>query len=356
MEYTGHFLGEELIRWAIHDAETVRKGQISVIVADRFANMHPGDAVSTPLALTYYVPKTPEGANAAKSFIIDGIGYDYWALDWERLEGIADLKETIAVVLAEGEVVWAASEKDRKRYYDLKARLFEHLSDPQYVCRILAQRLEEAMEIYKQMAFEENIGKLRVGARFIGENLGDAIAAVNGTYMKCGENGTDDPVPLLNKLRRVPDGYIELQKKLHTVKDGEELVAVCREMIRTVRSFLSMLLPEPQPEAVRYPKGWYEEMAYTWRRIRYFCDQKDAANAFGWGAYLQQDMSMLGGLLSEEEQNLLLDFDEKNLPAFAQRCEDARVIVYERLKQNGVKLYEYDSFEDFIRENGYDEV
>ena len=58
----------------------------------------------------------------------------------------------------------------------------------------------------------------------------------------------------------------------------------------------------------------------------------------------------------KEEQNLLLDFDEKNLPAFAQRCEDARVIVYERLKQNGVKLYEYDSFEDFIRENGYDEV
>ena len=157
MLYNGKLLGKELIEWAIREAETTYKGQISVIVADRFANMHPGDAAAAPMALTYFVPKTPEGEKTARAFIIDGVGYDYWALPWERLEGIADMEETIAVILAEGEVVWAECEADRARFYALKERLFHNLSDLKYVCRILANRLEEAMEIYKNMAFEEDI-------------------------------------------------------------------------------------------------------------------------------------------------------------------------------------------------------
>lgn len=356
MEYTGKLLGQELIDWAIRGAETAYKGQISVIMADRFANMHPGDAGKTPLALTYYVPKTQEGVHAAKTFIIDGVGYDYWALPWERLEGIADMEETIAFVLAEGEVVWAESEEDRARFYALKERLFRNLSDIKYVCRILADRLNEAMEIYKSMSFEDDIGKLRMGARFVGESLSDAIAAVNGTYIKCGEHGTDDPVPLLSRLRRVPDGYIDLQKKLCTAKDGEELTSLCRGMIRTVRRFLTELLPEQRPEKTEYPVGWYEELIYTWRRIKYFCDRGDAANAFGWGAYLQLDMRVLGDLLTDDEQNILRDFDHENLSRFAERAEEARALVHTRLRERGVRICEYETLDAFLRENGYDEV
>ncbi len=354
--YNGKLLGKELIDWAIREAETTRKGQISVIVADRFANMHPGDAESTPVALQYFVPKTPEGEKAARTFIIDGVGYDYWGLPWERLEGIADMEETIAVILAEGEVVWAESEVDRARFCALKERLFRNLSDLKYVCRILADRLEEAMEIYKNMAFEDDIGKLRMAARHIGISLSDAIAAVNGTYIKCGEHGTDDPVPLLSRLSRVPEGYIGLQKKLCTIKDGEELTALCREMIRAVRRFLTELLPEREPEKAEYPEGWYEELLYTWRRIDYFCKQNDAANAFGWGAYLQRDMGMLGELLTDDERNILRDFDPGDLAGFAARCEKTRRLVHTRLLQNGVQLREYGTLNDFFRENGHVEV
>ena len=351
MEYNGRIYGKELIDWAIHRAETQYKGQIAVIVADRFANMHPGDLKDNPSAITYFVPKTEDGADAGMTFLIDGVGYDYWALPWERLESIADLEETISVILAEGEVVWADTEADRNRFYALKEKLFRNLNDPQYVCRILARRLEDAMEIYKNMAFEEDLGMLRMGARYVGLYLGDAIAAANGTYMKCGETGTDDPLPILRKLEHVPAGYITLQAQLCTVKDGEKLIALCREMIRAVRKFLQDLLPETKPEPV-YWSGWYEEMAYTWRRIRYFCDHGDAANAFGWGGYLQQDIGMLGGLLTEDEKNILRDFDAANLPAFAARCEQARAIIYERLKAGGTPIREYDTLEDFLAAEG----
>lgn len=350
MEYNGRFYGKELIDWAIRDAETKHKGQIAVIIGDRYANMHPGDGQHCPLALQNFIPKTPEGEKAAMSFIVDGVGYDYWGIPWERMEGIADLQETISVILAEGEVVWAASAADKARFYALKERMFRNLSDPRYVCRIIARRLEDAMEIYKNMAFEEDTGMLRMGARFVGIYLGDAIAAANGTYLKCGETGTDDPSPILRSLPDVPEGYVEMQGKLCAAASGEEIVSLCREMILKVRKFLQARMPKaqeekPSPESIA---GWYEEMIYTWRRIQYFCDRGDAPNAFGWGGYLQQDMGMLGDLLTDGERNILRNFDAEQLSAFAQRCEEARALVYNRLKAHGVPIREYDTLEAFL--------
>ena len=351
MEYNGRFYGKELIDWAIRDAETAHKGQIAVIVGDRFANKHPGDGDT--LAPNFFIPATPAGEAAAKTFIIDGIGYDYWALPWERLEGIADMQETIVSVLADGEVVWAANEESEKRFYALRERLFRNLADPMYVCRVIAHHLENAMEIFKTMVFEENIALLRMGARFVGIYLGEAIAAANGTYLKKKEIGTDDPLPILRTLQKVPEGYIALQEKIVTAKDGETLITLCRGMIRAVRKFLAALLPETKPEPV-YWNGWYEELVYTWRRIQYFCAHGDAANAFGWGGYLQDDIGMLGGLLTPQEQYILEDFDREDLGRFADRCEKTRGIIYERLKAGGTPIREYGTLEDFLAAEGPD--
>ena len=65
---------------------------------------------------------------------------------------------------------------------------------------------------------------------------------------------------------------------------------------------------------------------------------------------------MLTGILTEEEQNIMRDFDAEDLSRFAQDCEETRLLVYNRLKQNGVKINEYPVLEDFLRERRYDEV
>ena len=354
MACTEKVYGKELIDWAIRQAETTHKGKIAVIVGDRYANKHPGDGDG--LAPNFFIPAVPEGEAAAMTFVIGDVGYDYWALSWERLSSIADLEETIACILADGELVWAASAADEKRFYALRDRLNKNLSDPMYVCRVIARYLEDAMEIFKHMAFEEELGRLRVGARFIGIYLGGAIAAANGTYLKRREIGTDDPIGTLKTLARLPQGYLELQEKLPLATDGGTLLALCREMILKVRAFLKAMLPQGAEPSAKYPAGWYEEMTYTWRRIRYFCKLGDAANAFSWGAYLQADMEVLDGIVTEEERNILGQFDAGNLTHFAQVCENTRILVRERLLARGENLREYDTLEDFLRENDTHEV
>lgn len=350
------FYGKEIIDWAIRDAQTKHKGEIALIVGDRFANKTPGDGDCT--TLQFFVPKTAAGEKAAMAFTVEGVGYDYFAIPWERLESIAALRDTITFVLAEGQVLWAESEAEKRRFYALRETLFRNLADMSYVCRIVAKRLDEAMQLYARMAFEESLGALRMGARFLSQSLGESIAAVNGTYLKRGGIGTDDPTPLLETLETVPAGYIGLQKRLYSAKTAGEILSVCHDMIAVVRKFLAGLLPPsgepvPAPEAL---EGWYEELSYTWRRIAYFCAQGDARNAFSWAGYLQADIGMLGGLVTEEERDLLGAFDENDLHAFAARCGAARVRIREKLAAHGVRLREYGSLADFLRENGEDEI
>ena len=57
-------------------------------------------------------------------------------------------------------------------------------------------------------------------------------------------------------------------------------------------------------------------------------------------------------MVAEDEQNILRDFDAEDLPAFAARCEQARAIIYERLKAGGIPIREYGTLEDFLAAEG----
>jgi len=76
-----------------------------------------------------FVPKTSRGADLGCSFIINGIGCDFWAIPWERLERIASHEEPIAAIITEGRTIYCASDEDRTRFEELKQRALD-TNDP----------------------------------------------------------------------------------------------------------------------------------------------------------------------------------------------------------------------------------
>lgn len=342
--------GKQIIDWAIRDAETVYEGQIALIVGDRYGNKTPADGDG--LTLQFFVPRTPEAEGIAKAFVIEDLGYDYFGVPWERLERTAALKEGFIRGLAESEVLWADTPEDEKRFYALRETLFKNLQNPAYTSRILAWRLENAMEIYKTLAFEDDLCAVRKGAVCIGLELSEALAAVNGTYLKRGEIGTVTPLPLLKTLRHVPEGFIEALAAVTDAKGCETLRALSHTMVKSVRGMLQGLvtITEPIPEP-GYLLGWYEESLYTWRRIAYFCKEGDAENALGWGVYLQQEFDIMQGIFAPERADLLSAFDQNDLAGFAAHCESVRKLVRGTLIGRGIKMREYGSLSDFLEEN-----
>ena len=56
-----------------------------------------------------FIPSTERGMGLARTFILDGIGFDLWGTDWALLERFASFDDMRVSVLAESRLVYAAS-------------------------------------------------------------------------------------------------------------------------------------------------------------------------------------------------------------------------------------------------------
>ena len=71
----------------------------------------------------YFVPKTKRGEQLGFVFIIDGIGFDFWPISWERMERIANFDERIPAIISEGKVLYYGSNEDLARFTLLKEKI-----------------------------------------------------------------------------------------------------------------------------------------------------------------------------------------------------------------------------------------
>lgn len=91
-------------------------------------------------------------------------------------------------------------------------------------------------------------------------------------------------------------------------------------------------------------------MSLTWRRIRYFCENKMVEKAFIDACYLQEEFLYIAQDYKIEELNLLDSFDKENLTLLADRSNQLEKIIQGILASHGVKINSYSSLEDFLQQ------
>ena len=89
----------------------------------------------------FFIPATPQGAAASFQFILDGIGYDFWPISWERAERIASFEEAIVSVIADSKLLYSRSDADLDRFDKLKNQICS-LRQPSNRATMLSNRWE----------------------------------------------------------------------------------------------------------------------------------------------------------------------------------------------------------------------
>lgn len=64
----------------------------------------------------FFIPKTKKGLQLSFQFIIDGIGYDFWPITWERIRNISELNDQLESILLEGKILFYSSKDDLERF------------------------------------------------------------------------------------------------------------------------------------------------------------------------------------------------------------------------------------------------
>jgi hypothetical protein len=341
--------GDLLADWATGKVESEYKDDVCLLLEHKTLRL---DKDQAETSFSFYIPATSRANGLARTFIIDGIGYDLFPVPWERMERIADLGEYNTTILADAEILYARTDDDRQRFMSLRARLRANLQNPHLMYNRALEWLDTAIEVYQETLFEEALPKVRENAGHICDLLSIAVACVNRRYFK---HGRTNQIKELLSMNEVPVGFTDLYERIIRVKTPDEQKRLCHDIIVSSKRFVeqhdgdaarSISAPDFSELAT-----WYHELSYTWRRINHWCDMNDPVNAYLWCCLLQSEVDKVGAEFGITDLDIFSAFDADNLVAFRKRAESVEQKIVATIEANGVTIESYPSVEEFLKKN-----
>jgi len=328
--------------WVINKVKEEYADDIALVVAHNTLRIHDDQT-----CMSYFVPITDRGRSFARTFILEGQGFDIWGIEWERLERFADLNEYNVTCLADAEVLYARTIEDRERFETLKKRQRKNLADPLRQRVHALEAFSQAKQIYFEMIFA-NDSDVKMGAAYVLDYLARAICFTNGSYFK--RTQTDQLTELADS-GRIPEGFAELYNTIIWEKDEKRQKEQCFELIRIVEGFLQ----RPEKSEVREHNfqdlaDWYGELSYTWLRLRHYSQEEDVTRTYMWGSMLQEELNQVCTDFGLEKMELMMQFDAKNLNGFVEHANRLEDEIRRRIIAGGGKICEYESREEFLNE------
>lgn len=341
-------IDKELIEWVINKIETEFNGEISLLLGRKGACKLPTDGES--MAFDFFIPANDHGYALARTFIIDDMGYDLFPMSWERVEGLAALNERIAFCLADSEILYARNEADRERFEILRKALLNNLKNRDFIYKKALEKINAAMDIYKTMMFETELGSTRKAAGGVLEYLCEALAIINGTYIKK-DYGYAERIDQMKALTKLPANFIANYEKMLRAKDIKTINEVIHSLLAETREFFKQFTTKKKVNAYNYDElaGWYEESRYTFRRIAYACKNNKSVESFSWGCYLQVEFDILTEEAGLNKMDLMGSYNADDLSPFEKRAKEIEEYILKEIKNHGVVLRKYDNLEEFLK-------
>ena len=295
----------------------------------------------------FFVPNTERGYNLGFTFIIDGIGFDYWPISWERLERIANFDERITSIITEGKVLYYSSAADMERYNQIKKKALHTIERKKFINKASA-KFDEVYKVYWKLLNANTVSDACKYAIGIIYTITHALALLNRITVKRGRGKLEQEI--LN-MPLVPEGFSELYDTVFTVSDIDVFKKAYGKLIQSTETLISRE-KEKISEKVSFAgalNGFYEEMINFYNKIYHACETRDAVTALFASVELTNEIEQaLKGtdVSSKDLPDLIGAFDPNNLETLASIAQNHQTKFVELLTANGVNIRQFTSFDD----------
>jgi hypothetical protein len=301
--------------------------------------------------VSYFVPITERGCQFGRTFILNGEGFDIWGINWERLEKFADLDEYNITCLADGEILYARTAEDARRFENLKKRQEKNLSDRATMRKCALTAYAQAKNIFLEMLFAEN-SDAKMSAGYVLDYLAQAIAFSNLRYFKKAQTAQ---IEELSSMQSIPEDFLRIYRRIIEEPDVEIQKKLCYEAIRMIQQFLEAQPPlneegEKNKADFQMLADWYAELSYTWLRIRYYAKMNDAVKVYMWGIMLQQELNSVCAEFGLEKMRLMEHYHVGKLAEFADYSNQLEYAMRTIITEGGGLIHTYSDFEEFLHE------
>lgn len=342
---------DRLIRDVIQKAEKECKGAVALIA--EYGSFCTGRYSETSDLDLFILMRNDDGYKACVTFILDGIGMDFYGMKWEWLEEEANYGTPYLAKLLDSKIVYCPENADRARFEKLREKAKSILAAP-YTEDDLHRAEEmfgEAERLFAKLMREKTFAQSRKYAAGLLNCLFGTICVLNKQVFKL---SVRDRFTEFEQMRFVPEHFKDVTEKViraGTVKDlrtaAEKLMCAADGCFEKARAVYAPKAEKkaPTPDDLR---GTLEEMVSNWQhKIYRAAEEKDVLSAFDATANLQYMLDEIGENLDIPAFDLLEKFNAEDLPAAAAHFDGALNLYAEEYEKVGLKPNVFDSIEAF---------
>jgi len=299
----------------------------------------------------FFIPKTKKGKEMNTQFIINNIGYDFWPLSWERAKRIAEFKEPLVSIIAEGKLIYYSNLEDKRKYELLKQRIDDLTSKKEYKLVLINRSenlLTKAKSLYFDIIVTDNYEEVDTISYQILNLLTNITAYLNSTYLIKGSYNIENEI---KEYKYIPEDYlkkINLITKSNKMKIKKENI---KDLILSLDNKINKLnSDERTPLSSDNLKGFYEEIISSYNKLIHACNTEDYLEAYFTAHIITNDIN---SILGKEYKgynfpNLIKNIDENNFAKLKQLITKHENKLIEIFKDKNVEINNYDNENDFI--------
>jgi predicted nucleotidyltransferase len=293
----------------------------------------------------FLVKKTEKGQNLSLTFILDGIGYDFWTVTWDWVEKVANYETRTPSLITEGKVLYYCNEEDLKRFNELIEKALK--IDKEKYMNKAAQKI---MDVYKTAFYINTLENLtKIQEEIIGfmYEISELLSLINCKSLKRQRKHFKDEIL---GMENIPDNFIKYYNVLFTSTQITEIRAAINYLTIETAKILDKHSEKIEKESFKDVfDGWYEEMIQHYNKIYYSCDIDDYQNALFASVELiyafDRNFKRIG--INPELPNIVDVYDYKNLCKLKKATQDHQTKFEELLVNNDINILKFNDIEEF---------
>ena len=272
----------------------------------------------------------------ARTFLLEGVGYDLFPMSWQRLEAIAKLEQSHQPLVGDVQVLYADSPEDLEKLEAVRRQLRDNLADPVFRGRAAKARFVRACSRLPLANDDLKTARLKAGGLLM--DVAEVFAFGQGEYY---HYGLKRQFPDLLALSDLPEGLEKDYLAVLKAKTSAEIAAACRSLLERcpwpVMQNQQPVVWGDRPAAAQLV-GLYEEISSTFLKIYRCAEIGDPVLAFLSAVCLQWELPWV---------DLLTSYRYEDLTPMAENARAVETQLRRELESAGVGLKEYKTFAEF---------
>jgi hypothetical protein len=293
----------------------------------------------------YFIPKTERGFNLGTVFIIDGIGFDFWPISWDRISKIASHDERIGSIITEGQVIYHGTEEDLDKFNQYKAKALDVSNIGHFIWKA-KEKMKSSYQTYYDLERTVTLSEVRFYGIKLIYHITEALSLLNRITIKRGRG------KLLKEILEMPCVPSDFEKHYRVLFENQDINLIKASLRAMFESTIDLIHTRESNHLQGTFKdeahGFYEELINNYNKIERAYEIGDHQTALFAAAEINIELQgILGnrGVDLSFLPDLMAAYDKENLKMLFEVSKIHQKALVDILHQESVKIREFTDFD-----------